>query len=288
MPETESTISKVLGVLGWVVAALTLGISWAQFQDARQDREKAVSTEPVFSTSLQTYDPSILPAEIAMIKQAIRHRFTVTHVSGKAVEKLSLVFESPHAAIIGVEILSGQAGARVTVAPNKRESIVERERLIRGETLSGFVVTEGLAQVNMRSDASNGREASAPLPTPTAGPGGFDWSTNILVSLYVIALIAGVVVTLLVLRARMRREGFLGEDVFFGGPWPLFVSILVTAVVLEFLPQVGFATLWRAFIAYLLIVNYGRIVRAIDAVAQRAELSRAHGSNSANETEGRR
>lgn len=262
----EGKSALILGIMGWVVAALSLVLNFATFRQIREDQIKREKAEPTFTHSIETYDPKILPKNFLILEEEAPHKFVVDHCSGKQVEGLTLQFYSPDKEIMRIEIVEGRPDTNVTISPGGHEATVKKVQLLERTSIKGYVYTKGIAAVKMIASASKGQVPMNGTATSDARRN-TDWDMVFVLSfLAVFAIMVGVLLT--GAYPRLRRSGIIASLRTDQDNVPLLVLLLVIMAFPDFLgiiPSIG--EIMRAILLYLFLTRYRQIVVATKAIA---------------------
>lgn len=151
-----------MGILGWIVAVLTLVIGWLTYQQTSSTLLKEEKNKPQYISSVNTFEPSLAPPSWRILEDTVRHHFSVKHASGNTVRELVVKLNTNNVEIIDVEITSGAAGAEIE--RQTTEVVIRKKELLESEQLFGSIVTRGIAKLNINSGAEEGEEYSPPTP----------------------------------------------------------------------------------------------------------------------------
>ena len=261
----DSSFSKAISILGWIVAVLSLGLNWVIYSDSQKRREAKEKEIPTFSIELATFETKGLPQEILNLKDSIQHAFVISHRSGRSVEDLTIEFTSPGPEIVEVKVAEGKQGTNTIVEAGRLEASLKKDSLLPGQSIRGSVITKGIATLKTASAAGVGRKWTS---ADTVGTGNSPINREVLfvtlfIGVFAISIVLLAYKALPVLQASTTNAPEWDEG---SRRAVLFVLVLIT-IIPDFNLLPGIRSIFGIVGAYLLITNYGDIVKAIKNLA---------------------
>ena len=255
MGEGKSTL--IVGIMGWVVAALSLALNFATYRQVQYDREMRLVAEPAFQYSIKSYNPEMFPANFRALNEETPHPFEVRHISGKQVRDLTLQFASPEREITRIEINNGKPDTAVAISTGGREAVVKRPQLLENTTIEGVVYTKGLATVSLAGSAGTGKPLSAIPGSGASGGWGIDREDVFIISFLMLLVIAGIV---LFMRAypKIESSGILAILRDTDDNIPLLILILALSLVR------GVGDILQGFVLYFVVTRYRVIINLLN------------------------
>jgi hypothetical protein len=172
--ESKSSLSNVLALLGWIVAALSLAMNYLDYQAKEADRQAILAAAPTYSLNFSSINPNSFPLEIRDVQKPVRQPFSIKHETGDQVINLRLDFEAKGGNILGLEVDQGAAGTKQDLQKDGRELVFQKDVLLPGETVSGNIITNGLVAASVTSGAEKGKPYTGFTRTVEEGP----WYTS--------------------------------------------------------------------------------------------------------------
>lgn len=254
-----------IAVLGWVVALLSLLLNWVIYSDGQKRELRERREVPKYSFEIATYDARNLPDELLALKEPVRHNFSISHRTGRAAEDLDAIFKVEKSKILEVKVTEGTQGAMASVETSGNTAAISKEKLLPTESLRGYVVTEGIASVELSVSAAKGDEFSySPVAT---GEKRFDPGFLLFVGLAV--FFAGALGGLFYLALpAMNEKGLFAlppqHSTQKSKHYLAFAGFLILYWwdIFEVLPPLE--TLFWAIAVFFLATNYGNLVAALD------------------------
>jgi hypothetical protein len=224
--ENGSKFNKLMAILGWIVAVLSLLLNLKLYEQSSSQLLKKEEKEPKYSKSIETYNPQLLPKQILASRDSISHQFVIEHFSGEAVKGVAINIKSPDRRIVHVVISEGTIGS--TIDYNDTEAVIRKSELLPDTDLKGYVVTEGITKLSMSVGADSGTEFPS-QPVRQSKSAEFEWDFLIFISTIVITSIIFVILISKTFPI-FRESGFI--DLFKGKEdnLPLLILIIFMAI----------------------------------------------------------
>ena len=154
---------NTLAWLGWVVAVIALVVPFMQYIDSHSLIEKKINDQPLYEHKITTFQKSnvpddlirILPKSVWDTKDLIRNEFSVTHKSGKSIRGLKVLFQTDKP-IKNIALVNSTIGSKITYSNDRKEATLIKDELQPNQTITGYVVTEGITTVKYVVTAKEG------------------------------------------------------------------------------------------------------------------------------------
>lgn len=258
----ESSVANWIAGMGWLVAALSLALNVLNYIDRQQEKESLEAQKPTFSSDIATYEIDQLPSELIELRNPIRHRFVISHRSGRSLKGITAAFRSKNAEISVVDVTEGKSGAILNIEDGALEATIRKQELLPGQTLRGFVTTSGVEQLSLTVAADNGeRDIFAKEIKPTSR--GIDYEDILLGGILILFIIMILALGYKSLPA-LKDSGIF--DSAFSSPSHLALLILLALLSIS---NLSAGALLSAILVFFFVTNYRDLVTAVRNLASR-------------------